>query len=77
MQTYFEYEVKMLEDDEEEIYYGVTTGENYQDAINNVIEYFGKYSLISVKLEEWDAEGCLVMTKEALSELREEVEGLQ
>lgn len=73
MKNYFEYEVKVWEDGEEEIYRGVTYGDNYAEALDNIVRFFGEADLISLKIEPWDCEGCLIMSKEVINELRKSI----
>jgi hypothetical protein len=70
---YFEYEVVLEEDDDTEFTYsGVTHGNNYYEALDNVLEYYSSSKITSVKLENFEAPGsCLIVTKELLRELRE------
>lgn len=70
MKDYFEYEVQVWEDEGRKTYYGVTYGEDFSEALDNLIEFFEERNLISLKIEPWDASGCLVMSKEVLGELR-------
>lgn len=73
MKNYFEYEVKVWEDGEEETYRGVTYGDNYSEALDNIVRFFGEADLISLKIEPWDCEGCLIMSKEVINELRKSI----
>jgi hypothetical protein len=73
MKSYYEYEVSVWEKDLQraEQYYGVTYGDTYQEALSTLIDYYGEQELESIKIEPWDVSGCLVMSKEALRDLRE------
>lgn len=73
MKNYFEYEVKVWEDGEEKTYRGVTYGDDYAEALNNIVRFFGEADLISLKIEPWDCEGCLIMSKEVINELRKSI----
>lgn len=70
--TYFEYEVKVYQDDELTTLQGVTVGNSYPEAIQTVLDYYGLDVVSSIKLEEWDCDGCLEMTAECLRQLRED-----
>lgn len=73
MKNYFEYEVEVWEDGEEGTYRGVTYGDDYAEALNNIVRFFGEADLISLKIEPWDCEGCLIMSKEVINELRKSI----
>lgn len=73
MKNYFEYEVKVWEDGDEETYYGVTYGDDFVEAVDNLVQFFGEADLLSLKIEPWDCEGCLIMSKEVLDELRKSI----
>lgn len=70
MKNYFEYKVEVWEDDNITTYYGVTYGDTYHEALDNILDFFGNSNVISLKMEEWDAEGCLIMSKEAIDKLK-------
>ena len=72
MVIYFEYSVELYEDGEKEFQYGVVTGESYPDACQNILKFYKNSQLVSMTIAEWDCEGCLVMSKEVLDQLREE-----
>lgn len=72
MVIYFEYSVELYEDGEKEFQYGVVTGESYPDACQNILKFYKNSQLMSMTIAEWDCEGCLVMSKEVLDQLREE-----
>ena len=72
MVIYFEYSVELYEDGEKEFQYGVVTGESYPDACQNILTFYKNSQLVSMTIAEWDCEGCLVMSKEVLDQLREE-----
>lgn len=48
---------------------GIVCGNSYAHATQNIIDYYGE-NLISLSIEEWDAEGCLEMSKICLDFLR-------
>lgn len=48
---------------------GVVCGNSYAHATQSIIDYYGE-NLISLSIEEWDAEGCLEMSKICLDFLR-------
>jgi hypothetical protein len=75
MKYYFEYDVSVWEEDidEEKNYRGVTYGDTYHEALDNILEFFGEKNLNSVKIEPWDNEGCLILSKEVLDEMRKDV----
>lgn len=70
MKNYFEYKVEVWEDGDMATYRGVTYGDTYHEALNNILDFFGNSNVISLKMEEWDAEGCLIMSKEVIDELK-------
>ena len=72
MVIYFEYSVELYEDGEKQFQYGVVTGESYPDACQNILKFYKNSQLVSMTIAEWDCEGCLVMSKEVLDQLREE-----
>ena len=72
MSIYFEYSVELYEDGEKVFQYGVVTGESYPDACQNILKFYKNSQLMSMTIAEWDCEGCLVMSKEVLDQLREE-----
>lgn len=72
MVYYFEYCVELYEDGQKEFEYGVVTGESYPEACQNILKYYSNARLMSMTIAEWDCEGCLVMSKEVLDQLREE-----
>ena len=72
MNIYFEYSVELYEDGKKEFQYGVVTGESYPDACQNILKFYKNSQLMSMTIAEWDCEGCLVMSKEVLDQLREE-----
>ena len=72
MGIYFEYSVELYEDNEKIVEYGVVTGDSYPDACQNILKYYCNAQLMSMTIAEWDCEGCLVMSKEVLDQLREE-----
>lgn len=73
MKNYFEYLVKIDEGDEVRTYQGVTYGETYYEAMQNVFDFFsdGEDMIISITLEELDACGCLILTKEAIKDIKD------
>ena len=72
MVIYFEYSVELYEDGEKQFQYGVVTGESYPDACQNILKFYHNSHLVSMTIAEWDCEGCLVISKEVLDQLREE-----
>ena len=50
----------------------MVTGESYPDACQNILKFYKNSQLMSMTIAEWDCEGCLVMSKEVLDQLREE-----
>lgn len=82
MCNYFEFEVVVSEEREGTLnadkygyvkYCGVVCASTYPDAIENVIDSFGKEIIQSITLCEWDiCDACLVMTQQCLAELRED-----
>lgn len=73
MKNYFEYAVKVWEDEEDNTYHGVTYGDDFAEAVDNIVNFFGERDIISLKIEPWDCEGCLIMSKEVINELRKSV----
>lgn len=75
MKYYYSYEVKIIREDTEayaeDIFTGVTYGDTYHEALDNILDFYGIVNVISVTLEPWDAEGCLEISKEALREIVE------
>ena len=70
---YFEYKVKYFNNDGyEEKMYGITVANTYPEAITNIVDFYGKNNIISIKLEELDTDSCIEMSKECLRQLRED-----
>lgn len=72
--VYFEYKVSIYDEDEqgETFCYGVTSAYSYPDAVQNILDYYGTKNVLSLRIEEWDCQGCLEMSKECLRQLRED-----
>lgn len=71
--SYFEYEINVWEDEEEKIYRGVVCGDCYVNAVQNIINYFGEDRIAFLTIEYWDdTNACLILSKEALKEIREQ-----
>jgi hypothetical protein len=73
MKYYFEYSVSVYDPDyqKEVKYYGITYSETYNEALSCITSFYGEKDINSVTLEAWDSEGCLMLSKEALAELKE------
>lgn len=73
MKDYFEYEVCVWDDEDtcKRTYQGVTCGD-FHSALDNILEYYGERNILSVRIEPWDVNGCLEISKEALNMIREE-----
>lgn len=78
---YYEYEVECVNEDSEYCtFQGVTSAENLQEAIKNVISFyeiedpkFAPTNIISIKITTWDISGCLEMSRDTLSRIAAEV----
>lgn len=73
MKNYFEYKVEVWEDNDIITYHGVTYGDDFSESVDNVVEFFGEKDIISLKIEAWDCEGCLIMSKEVIDEIRKTI----
>lgn len=74
MKDYFEYEVRWWDDEDstERIFQGVTYGSTFHEALDNILEFYGEKNIISVRMEPWDASGCLEISKDALESIKRE-----
>ena len=75
MQGYYEYKVHYWDNDsnEESVFQGVTCAESLEEAVTNIIGFYGEDAIISVEIIPWDASGCLEIPKEALESIKKEV----
>lgn len=71
MLIYFEYSVQVYDDDLQKLieYCGITCAKDYASAAQEVVDFYG--DIEELRLSEWDAQGCLSMSKEVLKELRD------
>ena len=74
MKNYFEYEVLWWDDEDsvERTFQGVTYGDDFHEALKNILEFYGEKNIISVRMEPWDTNGCLEISKDALDTIRKE-----
>jgi hypothetical protein len=70
MKEYYEYEVLLSSD---ESYCGVTYGGSFNEALNNVLDFYYAENIVSITLAPWSANGCLIISKEVLEALRNEI----
>jgi hypothetical protein len=70
MKEYYEYEV-LLQDNES--YCGVTYGSSFNEALNNVLDFYSAENIASITIAPWSVNGCLIISKEVLETLRNEI----
>jgi hypothetical protein len=70
---YFTYTVGIRHGDEVEYFYGITTGEDYSDAMGNVYEEYCTKDITQIIIEDFDNRACLEMTKSALEDFKNAV----
>lgn len=39
----------------------------------NIVEFFGERDIVSLKVKPWECEGCLIMSKEVIDEIRKTI----
>lgn len=66
MKEYYEYCVETGDD----TYYGVTCAKDYSDAVESIISFYDDEDIKSIRVEDWGQEGCLVITKSGLEDLK-------
>lgn len=72
---FYEFQVKFsgttnpISDKQIAVRQGIVCGNSYAHAAQSIIDYYGE-NLISLSIEEWDAEGCLEMSKICLDFLK-------
>ena len=69
--TFYEYSIKLKEDDSIRIYYGVLTANNFSDATAELLDFYGnnEEDVINIRLENLDS-SVLEFSKEAIREMR-------
>ena len=69
--TFYEYSIKMKEDNEVKIYYGVITATDFKDATQELLDFYGnnEEDVINIRLENLDS-SVLEFSKEAIREMR-------
>jgi hypothetical protein len=78
--SYFSYEVKVYSTEAcaiLESYQGIVTAEDYHEAMDQVMDFYGAEYLSSIRLEDWETEGTVLeLTEQAIRDLRgDEVNG--
>ena len=73
MDNLYEYSVKVNEDEEIKIYYGVITGSHYENAVAELIDFYGgaegEKNIINVRLERLNT-SVLEFSRDAIREMR-------
>ena len=69
--TFYEYSIKLKEDDSVRIYYGVLTAKTFAEAADGLLEFYGncEEDVINIRLENLDS-SVLEFSKEAIREMR-------
>lgn len=73
MKNYFEYKVEVWEDGDIVTYRGVIYGDDFSESVDNIVEFFGERDIVSLKVKPWECEGCLIMSKEVIDEIRKTI----
>ena len=73
MKNYFEYKVEVWEDGDIVTYRGVTYGDDFSESVDNIVEFFGERDIVSLKVKPGECEGCLIMSKEVIDEIRKTI----
>lgn len=73
MKNYFEYKVEVWEDGDIVTYRGVTYGDDFSESVDDIVEFFGERDIVSLKVKPWECEGCLIMSKEVIDEIRKTI----
>lgn len=63
--TYYDYKVRVYDYEDfgkQNIHCGIVCAEDYGDAANKVVEYYGSKYVIDIKVSEWDTDSCVLET---------------
>lgn len=73
MDNLYEYSVKVDESEEIKIYYGVITGSHYENAVAELVDFYGgiegEKNIINVRLEHLNT-SVLEFSRDAIREMR-------